>query len=329
LTLIEAMEQDDDQAITEPYAGFNPALFPMLQEMISLSRKLRSLTGDAVPPELIREAKTRGFSDEAISRLTGMALTRVAEDREQAGVLSHLGTIPADNHPEQERRHFVSYLEEPSRERSEKSLKQGKGGDDTLLILGPGPFRIGLCTEVDQALVRTASAFRELGHNVLLLNSNPDAASQDLGVMNTVCIEAPSLEMLEAVMSQWSVKGVVHQFCLRFFEGLEDLLRKYDVKVFGTPYESIRRMRNVAALWKRLAEMGIPLLPHALAHDPNQAPKDAKKLGYPVLVRLTDRYINPEADIIYGEAMLKDFIEGHGSRISAETKTRFAARMCG
>ena len=190
--------------------------------------------------------------------------------------------------------------------------------DPPLLLLGPGSCRTGPCAEADHALVRTALALKEAGQEILLLNNNPDAAGQDPGIMGQVCLEQTSLEAVETIVRNRPIKGVIHQFCLQVVDGLDGLLEQEGVKLFGTPYRSLAEMRHIPSLWEILSEIGIPLRPHRLSPNPGRAVKDAAGLGYPILALVTDAAMNPEADIIYSEAMLKAFLEQNKPHITAQ-----------
>jgi carbamoyl-phosphate synthase large subunit len=137
--------------------------------------------------------------------------------------------------------------------------------------------------------------------------------------MDHVCLEPTSLEAVETIIRNRPIKGVVHQFCLQVLDGLDGLLEQQGVKLLGTPYQSLAEMRHIPSLWTTLSEIGIPLRPHRLSPNPGRTVKDAASLGYPILTLITDATLNPEADIIYSEAMLKAFLEQNKPHITVQT----------
>jgi len=191
-------------------------------------------------------------------------------------------------------------------------------GPHSILFLGPGPYKISWGPEMDWALIRTAMAFKEQGRRVFLINHNPDAVSQEPEVMDAICLDMPSLEVIESAIDRWSVDGIVHQFCLDLPEGLEVVLKKRGVEVLGTSLSSLASVRNIPSLWETLREIGIPLPSSSFVPDPTTALNEAERLGYPVLARLGDVNLNPEAEIIYDEAVLSKFMTLYRGRISAE-----------
>ncbi|MEE9517510.1 MAG: hypothetical protein V3V52_10415 [Candidatus Adiutricales bacterium] len=188
----------------------------------------------------------------------------------------------------------------------------------TLLIMGPGPYRIGWGAELDSSLVQTAQAWNELGLKTILINDNPDAVSLEFAVMDDIFLESPTLEVIEAVLDKWPVTGVTHQFCPDLPAGLEQLLTERGIEVLGTPLSSRESLQNTALLWKTLKAIGVPLISHALSQDLVSASEQAQKLGYPILVRLTDRVINPKGDTLYEPDELRDFFGDHGQHISED-----------
>ena len=206
----------------------------------------------------------------------------------------------------------ASQFQEPSGKTKQTDLQK------TILILGPGPYRIGWGVELDTSLVQTARAWKKMGYKTILINDNPDAVSLEPMVMDDIYFESPTLEVIEAVLDQWPVTGVVHQFCPDLPGGLEKLLNGRGIKILGTPLSRLETLQNTALLWNRLKTAGIPLISHAFSPDLVSASEEAEELGYPILVRLTDRMINPKGDILYESDELQGFFENHDQHISEE-----------
>ena len=97
LTIIEALERPEGavsgEPPTMPHAGFNPALFPLLEECASISRKLKSMAGGTIPEEILTMAKASGFSDVRIARLIGSEAEKIRRERKQAGIQPSLKPV--------------------------------------------------------------------------------------------------------------------------------------------------------------------------------------------------------------------------------------------
>ncbi len=310
LRLVRMLEEGEISLAKGAYMGFNPAFTQPLIELVGLLRRLRGVKAGVLPGSLLREAKVAGLSDEGIARLTESHGGAVGHLRAELAIRPALETIPPGGNIQEKGLSVVSYS-------GPSATSEGKAG--ALLILGPGPYRVGCGPELDLAISQTALALKERGNRIIIVNNNPDAVSLDLGTVDSICLETPTLEAIESLVDRWSIKGVIHQFCLDPPDGLGELLKKNGIKVLGTPLESLATIRHVPSLWRALGELGIPLLSHALAMDATHALREASELGYPLLVRLTDRLLNPEAEIMYDEAMFRNFLALHRDRISEET----------
>lgn len=293
------------------YKGANSAFLPALKNADNLFRMLKNVAGEPFPPDLVRKAKAMGISNEGIARRTSKEITTVNEACHQEGIYPSLVSIVNG-------RRFVSYDPDTGDRKADGKVNQESAS--TILILGPGPYRIGWGPEVDIALVQTAGTLKGKGNRIILINNNPDAVSQDSKFLDHICLEAPILEVIESLIQKYSVDGLIHQFCFSLPEGLDHLLEKHGVRVLGTPLPSRADLQDVVYLRKKMMEIGIPMFPHALVADTTLASEEAAHLGYPVLVRLTgDDVLNPNTEIIYHEAGLMNFLGAYRERISEQT----------
>ena len=205
----------------------------------------------------------------------------------------------------------------PSQPRSEVNAAQPL--PHSLLFLGPGPYRIGWASEVDQILAETVSAFREKGHRVYLLNNNPDSVTLNPRMWDGIYVEKVRLQTIESAIAKWQIQGLVHHFCPELPAGLQGLAENLGVNVLGTPLQAIENKIDMAVQMKSLEEIGLPLLSHLSAPDPESALGRADKLGYPILARLTRDILNPASGIMYDQDMLKDFLDDHQQDVSPQT----------
>ena len=53
------------------------------------------------------------------------------------------------------------------------------GGEEQVLVLGSGCYRIGSSVEFDWCAVRSVQELRRLGHSTIMVNYNPETVSTD------------------------------------------------------------------------------------------------------------------------------------------------------
>lgn len=310
LAVVRMLERN--KKVLERFVGLNSAFLPVLKEVASISKRLHAVSGGYIPTELITKAKLAGFSDKGAGHLAGLNEEIVSEARKRIGLYPQLTSVQGYYQRKETDFGYISYPAKKTRKNRKRSL-------DTILILGPGPYRIGLGTEVDQVLLQTALGFKERGKRVVLINNNPDAVSQDLEVMDAIYLGPSSLEMIGAVIEKWEIGGLVHQFCFNIPEGLEQLLKEQDVQVLGTPLTSLHSILDVTSFWETIKKVDVPVLSHKLVSDPRNAVDEAASFGYPALIRLSNERPNPAAEIIYDKTMLQSFLDRYRNRISGRT----------
>jgi carbamoyl-phosphate synthase large subunit len=158
-------------------------------------------------------------------------------------------------------------------------------GQGVILVLGSGPNRIGQGIEFDYCCVHAAHAFRRLGYEAVLLNSNPETVSTDYDTSNRLYLEPVTLERALDVCDLEQPLGVVvtlgGQTPLRLAHGLADA----GVPLLGEPLPAIDLAEDRGKFGVVLDELQLGAPRWGVADGPEQAIEIAERIGYPVLVR--------------------------------------------
>src|ERR687891_114454 len=83
------------------------------------------------------------------------------------------------------------------------------GTGRAILIVGSGPNRIGQGIEFDYCCVHAARAFRELGYEAVMLNSNPETVSTDYDTSDRLYLEPVTAERVLDVCALERPEGAV------------------------------------------------------------------------------------------------------------------------
>ena len=116
-----------------------------------------------------------------------------------------------------------------------------------VLIIGSGPIIIGQAAEFDYAGAQACKAMREEGIISVLVNSNPATIMTDPEIADIVYIEPLTVETLTHIIELERPDGLLPtlggQTGLTLAHELADagVLDKYNVRVLGTPIETIRK----------------------------------------------------------------------------------------
>ena len=158
-------------------------------------------------------------------------------------------------------------------------------------MVGSGPIVIGQAAEFDYAGTQACKALREEGVTTVLVNSNPATIMTDRGIADRVYIEPLTVEVLEQIIVRERPDGILPtlggQTGLNLAVALADagVLEKHQVRLLGTPLETIRKSEDRALFRSFLGDIGEPAPLSATASSVAEARDLARELGLPLIVR--------------------------------------------
>ncbi len=160
-----------------------------------------------------------------------------------------------------------------------------------VLVIGSGPIIIGQAAEFDYAGTQACKALREEGVTSVLVNSNPATIMTDEGIADIVYIEPLTAEVLERIIAREHPDGLLPtlggQTGLNLAVELADagILDKYNVRLLGTPLETIKKAEERSLFKKLLIDIGEPVPESDTVHSVEEARQLVKRLGLPVIIR--------------------------------------------
>ena len=265
LKALDGLELEETRLPEIP--GLHPYFAAELEAIREAEREL-SETGD------VDTAKRLGLPDARIARLLGIHEAEVRERRSAPGRLA-VDSCAA----EFEARTPYFYL----------SHEAGDPVDEpsgrAVLILGSGPNRIGQGLEFDYCCTRAAQAFRRLGYEAVLLNSNPGTVSTDYDTSDRLYLEPLTLERVLDVVELERPAGVAVQLGGQTPLRLAQRLAAAGVPLLGDPLTAIDAAEDRGRFAVLLAELGVRTPAWGVAETTAEARALAAELGYPVLVR--------------------------------------------
>ena len=273
-------------------------------EMINEQALIISQPGD-LSHELLRTAKTQGFSDNQIAVLRGVSEEEVRRARHHLEIRPVYKTVDtcAAEFEAFTPYHYSSYEEETEvRPRSTPAV----------IILGSGPNRIGQGIEFDYSCVHASFVLRDAGFETIMINCNPETVSTDYDTSNRLYFEPLTLEdVLEVVHAETlagPVLGVITQLGGQTPLGLAAGLKANGVTILGTSPDAINLAEERGAFGNILAEQGLKAPQFGMASSQLEATAIAHAIGYPVLVRPSFVLGGRGMEIVYDDAALGGFI---------------------
>lgn len=160
-----------------------------------------------------------------------------------------------------------------------------------VLIIGSGPIVIGQACEFDYSGTQACKALRNLGYEIVLVNSNPATIMTDPDTADITYIEPLNVDRLEQIIAKERPDALLPnlggQSGLNLCSELQNagVLDKYNVKVIGVQVDAIERGEDRIEFKKTMESLGIEMARSEVAYSVDEALAIADKLGYPVVLR--------------------------------------------
>ncbi len=160
-----------------------------------------------------------------------------------------------------------------------------------IMIIGSGPIIIGQACEFDYSGTQACKALKNLGYEIVLVNSNPATIMTDPETADITYIEPLNVERLEQIIAKERPDALLPnlggQSGLNLCSELNQagVLDKYNVKVIGVQVDAIERGEDRIEFKKAMDELGIEMARSEVAYSVDEALAIADKLGYPVVLR--------------------------------------------
>ena len=284
----------------------DPWFLEEFRQLVAFEDELtRHASLEAVPREVLLEAKRLGYSDAQLANLylgtiSAETILAVRAHRKALGiepVYKLVDTCAAEF--EAVTPYYYSTYEAPFTIDGKQVLDDEIRVTDRekIVILGGGPNRIGQGIEFDYCCCQAAFACESMGFESVMINSNPETVSTDYDTSDLLFFEPLTLEDVLNVIERLNgggidradragkVVGAIVQFGGQTPLNLAHGLAKAGVPLVGTGLDSIDLAEDRDRFKAMLDEMGLKQPPSGIARSLDEAVACANAIGYPVLVR--------------------------------------------
>lgn len=259
-------------------SGIDPWFLDQIAQIVHAGAAIARGEWDLRSPVLLRKAKRMGFSDRQLAFLTGL------NEREARARRHELGVRPVYRLVDTCAAEFEAYTPYYYSTYGDEDETRG-GSRRKVVILGGGPNRIGQGIEFDYCCVHAAFAFRELGWETIMVNSNPETVSTDYDTSDKLYFEPLTLEDVVEIYQREQAEAVVVQFGGQTPLNLAAGLAAEGCRIIGTQPASIEIAEDRKQFAALLEKLGLRQTPGGTATNEAEALDVAERIGYPVLVR--------------------------------------------
>ena len=160
-----------------------------------------------------------------------------------------------------------------------------------VMIIGSGPIVIGQACEFDYSGTQACKALRQLGYEIVLVNSNPATIMTDPDMADFTYIEPLNLQYMIEIIKQERPDALLPNLGgqsglnLSSELALSGALDEYGVKIIGVEIDAIQRGEDRLAFKETMSRLGLEMPRSEIALSVEEAERIADDLGYPVVIR--------------------------------------------
>ncbi len=291
------MTMDEIHEVTR----IDPWFLVQIEELVQIEAEVRSAGVEALDGARLRYLKRKGFSDQRLAVLAGVAEDEIRRLRWQAGVrpvYKRVDTCAAEFATS------TAYMYSTYEEECEANPTTRK----KIMVLGGGPNRIGQGIEFDYCCVHAAFAMREDGYETIMINCNPETVSTDYDTSDRLYFEPLTLEDVLEVIEIEKPTGVIVQYGGQTPLKLAEALEASGAPIIGTSPDSIDLAEDRERFQQLVEKLGMKQPPNRTATDPDQAVELAREIGYPLVVRPSYVLGGRAMEIVHDEEDLRRYM---------------------
>ena len=285
--IAQAMRHGLTDGEIQKTTGFDPWFLARIREILEAEERVKS---DGLPESesALRKLKTLGFTDERLSRLTGIEESKIRSGRLGLGirpVFKRIDTCAAEF--DAKTPYMYSTYEAPFG--GEAECEANPAERKKIVVLGGGPNRIGQGIEFDYCCCHACMALTEAGYETIMINCNPETVSTDYDTSDRLYFEPLTqehvIEILTAEQRSGELVGVIAQFGGQTPLKLARAIESGQFPILGTKPDSIDLAEDRKRFQKLLKELRLKQPLNGTATSTAQAFQVADDIGYPVVIR--------------------------------------------
>ena len=257
-----------------------------LQNIMKTSKQLHSYNAlQAIPSDLLRNAKRQGFSDFQIARAIGeddveQGVLKVRAHRKALGILpvvKQIDTLAAE-YPAQTNYLYLTYGG------TEDDVEYA-GDNLSVIVLGSGAYRIGSSVEFDWCGVQALNTIRREGYRSVMINYNPETVSTDYDICDRLYFDELTFERVMDIIEKENPHGVIVSTGGQIPNNLALRLNNQGVHILGTSAASIDNAEDRDKFSAMLDRIGVDQPEWRALTSMKDIAAFIDKVGFPVLVR--------------------------------------------
>ncbi len=275
----KALESGMDSTAISKITSINQLFIDEIKGLIDFERELAEKTLVSIPTEDFKKARSMGYTDAHIAAICETGEDQVRMRRKVLG----LGVY------------------------ADQSIKDEKT-EKKVLVVGSGPHRTGQGPEFDICAIEACLTLKRMGYETILVTSNPALYTVIPGISDNIHIAPVTAENVIDIALSEQVMGVVLQFAAHTGMGLTRHIVDAGIEILAPLPEEVGDSRERSRFWSRLNVTGLERVKVVWASTVENVLQSSKDIGFPMLVRIEEKWREPKKEIVYDKDGLEEVL---------------------
>ncbi|HYL44834.1 MAG TPA: carbamoyl-phosphate synthase (glutamine-hydrolyzing) large subunit [Ktedonobacteraceae bacterium] len=279
--------------------GIDSWFLQRIKHIVDVEQVLKA-DQDLSAPRLLA-LKQLGISDKRIGELTGKTELEIRALRKKCAVtpcVFQIDTLAAE-FPSDTNYLYITY--------NGQHHDLVPIGNEGVIILGSGPYRIGSSVEFDWTCVSAVEALKKHQKRSIVINCNPETVSTDYDTSNRLYFEELTFERIADICEFESPYGVIVSVGGQTPNNRVKALQNYDIPILGTAATHIDQAEDRSKFSKLLDMLDIRQPAWNTFVNIIELTQFAEQVGYPVLVRPSYVLSGNAMNICYTQEELEQY----------------------
>ncbi|MGE5394887.1 MAG: carbamoyl-phosphate synthase (glutamine-hydrolyzing) large subunit [Candidatus Saccharibacteria bacterium] len=265
----------------------------------------------ALPDDLLYQAKRQGFSDFQVARLVLKSpnkeinndLLKVREHRKSKNILPFVKQIDtlAGEYPAQTNYLYLTYN---GNEHDIEFPRDNK----SVIVLGSGAYRIGSSVEFDWCSVNAITTIHKEHYRSIMINYNPETVSTDYDTCDRLYFDELTFERVMDIVDLEIPKGVVLSMGGQIPNNLAMKLHRQQVPILGTSPLNIDRAEDRKKFSSLLDTLNIDQPRWSELTSIDDIYNFVDEVGFPVLIRPSYVLSGAAMNVVSNKDQLEHFL---------------------
>lgn len=268
-------------AVEKIYAitGIDPWFLYGIKRIVDTEAQLKSKPSILQDTNALRNFKQLGLSDKRLGELTDKSELEVRALRRKKSVLPSVFQIDtlAGEFPAKTNYLYLTY--------NGGHHDVEPYGENGVMVLGSGPYRIGSSVEFDWTCVNTALALKKFDRKSIIINCNPETVSTDFDMSDRLYFEQLTFERIADIFEFENSEGMIVSVGGQAPHNIVARLSEYKIPILGTQPKDIDRVEDRNKFSTLCDELGLQQPTWTKVTTLQNAIEFADAVRYPVLVR--------------------------------------------